>query len=235
MKKIVLSVLFCLTLVMPAAADVNLSDDFGKHYRGDISNLSAYNKDISNLIGMSDFHSGSAPAFPGFDLGITFNTIKPSNKNNISSENYLMAGFVSASTKIPVIGLGAVVRGTYFNGLESIGGGLTYHTTFVEFLNVSAGAFYDHASTDYYSLNHYSASVTASTSLLIFTPYVGIGYDYGDISTRKLNYPKRTSTDGSLRYTIGVNAKIMPLIYVFAAYTKTQGDGSINGGVGFSF
>lgn len=235
MKKIVLAILFSAVAALPALADVDLSDDFGKHYRGAASNLSAYNKDISNLIGMSDFHSGSAPAFPGFDVGITFNAIKPSNSNNITSEDYLMAGFVSASTKIPVIGVGAVLRGTYFNGLESIGGGLTYSTTFVEFLNVSVGAFYDHASTDYYSLNHYSASVTASTSLLIFTPYVGIGYDYGDISTRKLNYPDRTSTDGAMRYTIGVNAKVLPMIYVFAAYTKTQGDGSINGGVGFSF
>ena len=219
---------------LPAAADTNLSDDFGKHF-GPNSNLGAYNKDISNLIGMSDFHSGSSPAFPGFDIGVTFNAIKPSNSNNISSENYLMAGFVSASTKIPVIGLGAVVRGTYFNGLESIGGGLTYHTTWVEFLNVSVGGFYDHARTDYYSLNHYSVSAMASTSLLIFTPYVGIGYDYGDISTRKFGALDRSSKDGSMRYTAGVNANVFPLIYVFAAYTKTQGDGSINGGVGFSF
>lgn len=234
MKKIVLVLLFIVSAILPAIADTDLGDDFGKHF-GPNSNLSAYNKDISNLIGMADFHSGSAPAFPGFDLGVTFNAIKPSGSNNISSEDYLMAGFVSASTRIPVIGLGAVVRGTYFNGLESIGGGLTYHTNVLEFLNVSAGAFYDHARTDYYSLNHYSVSVTASTSLLIFTPYAGIGYDYGDISTRKFGSLDRSSKDGSMRYTVGVNAKVLPFIYVFAAYTKTQGDGSINGGVGFSF
>ena len=233
MKKMILAVLFGATLALPAVADVNLSDDFGKHF-GPNSNLGAYNKDISNLIGMSDFHSGSAPAFPGFDLGITFNAIKPSHSNNISSENYLMSGFLSVSTKIPVIGVGAVVRGTYFNGLESIGGGLTYHTTFVEFVNVSAGAFYDRASTDYYTLDHYSASVMASTTLLIFTPYVGLGYDYGDISTRKFTQ-NRSSKDGAMRYTVGVNAKLFPPIYVFVAYTKTQGNGSVNGGVGFSF
>lgn len=234
MKKIILTTLLFAALSLPVAADTNLSDDFGKHF-GPNSNLSAYNKDISNLIGLADFHSGSSPAFPGFDLGITFNAIKPSNSNNITSEDYLMTGFVSASTRIPVVGIGAVVRGTYFNGLESIGGGLTYHTTMVEFINLSFGAFYDHARTDYYSLNHYSVSATASTSLLIFTPYAGIGYDYGDISTRKFGSDDRSSKDGSMRYTVGVNAKVMPFIYVFAAYTKTQGDGSINGGVGFSF
>ncbi len=233
MKKFILVSLFSAILALPAMADTDLGDDFGKHF-GPGSNLAAYNKDINNLIGLNDFHSGSAPAFPGFDLGITFNAIKPSDSNNITSEDYLMAGFVSASTKIPVIGLGAVVRGTYFNGLESIGGGLTYHTTFVEFLNVSAGAFYDHASTDYYSLNHYSASVTASTSLLVFTPYVGLGYDYGDISTRKFAQ-NRSSKDGAMRYTVGVNATLFPPIYVFVAYTKTQGEGCINGGVGISF
>lgn len=233
MKKIVLAMLFCAALAIPAAADVNLSDDFGKHF-GPGSNLAAYNKDINNLIGLNDFHSGSSPMFPGFDLGVTFNAIKPSDKNNISSENYMMAGFVTASSRIPVLDLGVVVRGTYFNGLESIGGGLTYHTSLVEFLNVSAGVFYDHASTDYYSLNHYSASVTASTSLLVFTPYVGLGYDYGDISTRKFAQ-NRSSKDGAMRYTVGVNATLFPPIYVFAAYTKTQGEGCINGGVGISF
>lgn len=233
MRKIILAILFCATLTLPAAADTNISDDFKKHFNPDTSNLGAYNKDISNLIGLSDFHSGSSPAFPGFDVGITFNAIKPSSKNNISSEDYLMSGFLTVSTRIPVIGLGAVLRGTYFNGLESIGGGLTYHTSALEFLNISAGAFYDHASTDYYSLNHYSVSAMASTSLLIFTPYVGLGYDYGDISTHKFDR-NRSSRDGAMRYTIGVNAKVMPLIYVFAAYTKTQGNGSINGGVGFS-
>ena len=234
MKKIALAFLLTAALSFPAAADTNISDDFGKHYKPGVSNLSAYNHDISNLIGLADFHSGNAPTFPGFDVGLTFNTIKPSSSNNITSEDYLMAGFLSASTKIPVVGIGVVARGTYFNGLESIGGGLTYGTTFVEFLHVSAGAFYDRASTDYYTLNHYSVSASASTTVLIFTPYVGVGYDYGDLSTRKFTQNASTH-DGSMRYTVGVNAKVMPFIYVFAAYTKTRGSGNVNGGVGFSF
>lgn len=234
MKKLLFVVAFLAAVAFPAAADTNLSDDFGKHY-GPGSNIRAYNQDISNLIGMADFHSGNAPSFPGFDIGASLNVIKTAHDNNISSEDYMVSGLLSAQTKLPVLGLGAVVRGTHFNGLESIGAGLTYSTDFIEFLNITVGGFYDHARTDYYSLNHYSVSASASTTLLIFTPYIGVGYDYGDFSTRHFGALDRSTHDSAMRYTAGVNVKVLPFIYVFGAYTKTQGNGSFNGGLGVHF
>ena len=233
MKKLISALFFVVLSVLPAMADVNLSDDFGRHF-GPNSNLRAYNQDIINLIGTADFHAANAPSFPGFNVGLLFNAVKTAKDNNISSEDYMAAGFLSAATKLPVIDVGVVVRGTHFNGLESIGGGLTYNKTVLEVFNVSVGGFYDHASTDYYSLNHYSVSAMASTNLLIFTPYVGAGYDWGDFSTRRFAQ-NRSTNDGAARYTLGVNVQWMPFVYLFGAYTHTQNNGSFNGGVGFSF
>lgn len=233
MKKLICALFLAAFTALPAAADVNLSDDFGKHF-GPGSNLRAYNQDIINLIGSSDFHAGNSPTFPGFNVGVLFNAIKTADDNNISSEDYMTAGFLNASTKLPVIDVGIIVRGTHFNGLDSIGGGLTYDKTLFEFLNVSVGGFYDRASTDYYTLDHYSVSAMASMDVIIFTPYVGAGYDWGALSTRRFAQ-NRSTHDGAARYTVGVNVQWMPFIYFFGAYTHTQNNGSFNGGVGFSF
>ena len=233
MKKRLSALLLAAFLALPVAADVNLSDDFGAHF-GPGSNLQAYNKDIINLIGTADFHAANSPTFPGVNVGLLFNAVKVSGSNNISSEDYMAGGFLSAATKLPVLDVGVVLRGTNFNGLKSIGGGLTYNKTFFEFLRMSVGGFYDHASTDYYALNHYSVSAMASTDFLVFTPYAGVGYDWGDISTRRFAQ-NRSESDGAARYTVGVNMQWMPMIYLFGAYTHTHGNGSFNGGVGFSF
>ncbi len=233
MKKLICALFFAVLCALPAAADVNLSDDFGKHF-GPGSNLRAYNKDIINLIGISDFHAVNPPTFPGFNLGVLFNAVKTSGDNNISSEDYMSSGFISASTKLPVLDFGFAVRGGHFNGLKSIGGGLTYNKTFFEILHASIGGFYDHASTDYYSLNHYSITAMASTDFLVFTPFVGAGYDWGDLSTRRFDQ-NRSSNTSAARYTIGTNVQWVPMFYLFGAYTHTHGNGSFNGGVGFSF
>ena len=231
MKKLLFSLVSTLILAASASASTNISDDFAHGYSA-TANLSAYNKDINTLIGLSDFHTGKATSFPGFDVGGSFSAVKVSKKNNISSEDYLMTAFVRAETYIPVVGVTAVLRGTDLSGFESIGGGLKYTYNILELVNLSLTGFYDHAKTDYYKTDHYSASAVASTSVLFFTPYVGVGYDYGDFSVRKIG--NRSTTDSSMRYTAGVNFHPFPFFYVFAAYTKTSGNQGFNGGIGIN-
>ena len=233
MKKILISLCGLLVLAANASASTNISDDFAHGYSA-TADLSAYNKDINTLIGLSDFHTGKATSFPGFDVGGSVSAVKVGKNNDISSEDYLITGFVRAETYIPVVGVTAVVRGTDLNGFESIGGGLKYSYNLLEVVNLSLSRFYDHPKTDYYATHHYSASAVASTSVFLFTPYVGVGYDYGDFSTRRLA-TNRSTTDSSMRYTAGVNFHPFPFFYVFAAYTKTSGNQGFNGGVGFSF
>ena len=231
MKKLII-MLPLLVLALNATASTNIADDFRDHYSA-TSNLSAYNKDINTLIGLSDFHTGKATSFPGFDIGGSVSAVKVGNNNDISSEDYLMTGFLRAETYIPVVGVTVALRGTDFNGFESLGGGLKYSYNFLEIAHLSVSAFYDRAKTDYYTLDHYSASAVVSASLPVVTPYVGVGYDYGDFSVRRIG--DRSSTDDSMRYTAGVNLHPFPFIYVFGAYTKTSGNEGFNGGIGVSF
>nr|QGT50878.1 hypothetical protein Elusimicrob2101_1410 [uncultured Elusimicrobia bacterium] len=233
MKK-VLVLIFALFAFAPfAKASSNIADDFRNHF-GAASDLAAYNKDINALIGIADFHTGRGTTFPGFDIGATMTAVKPSSNNNISSEDYIYTGFLSAETKIPVVGLGVVVRGTDMNGFESLGGGLKYNFSLLDTVHFALGAFYDRAKTDWYTQDHYSASASASMNVLFLTPYVGVGYDYGEIETRGFTH-NRSSSDGAARYTAGVNFKPFPFVYVFAAYTKTAGNEGFQGGLGLNF
>ena len=101
-------------------------------------------------------------------------------------------------------------------------------------INISLGGFYDRGSTDWYTTDHYSLSAVASMNVLFLTPYVGIGYDYGELKTKDL-WPSRSTSDGDMRYTAGVNLKPFPFVYVFAAYTKTSSSHGLQGGVGLNF
>ena len=219
-----------LAFALPAAAG-NIGDDFREHV-SPTSSLSAYNKDIATMIGVADFHTGKGATFPGFDIGVTANAIKPTN--NISHEDYLYTGFITAETKIPVLDVGVMVRGTDMNGFKSLGGGLKYSFKLLEVFDISAMAFYDKGSTDWYDVDHYSASATASFSFLFLTPYAGIGYDYSEMDTTGLPY-HLSSSDDSVRYTLGASITPFPFGYVFGAYTKTADNEGFQAGIGVHF
>ena len=102
MKKVLVLIFAFFAFVPFAKASNNIADDFRNHFNNN-SDLSAYNKDLNALIGIADFHTGRGTAFPGFDIGATITAVKPSSGNNISSEDYLYTGFLSAETTIPVV------------------------------------------------------------------------------------------------------------------------------------
>ena len=224
--------LFMLLPLVSWAGD--MGDDFHDHYVPGKSNLKAYNRDLNGLIGTVDFHTGKGGNFPSINLGANVSVFKPSSKNDISHDSYTVLPFLVAETKIPVINVGVVARGTSANGYRSVGGGLTYQMSLLEFLNLSFGAFYDNGRTDWYRNDHYSASAIASTHVLIFTPYVGVGYDYGKLKTH--GYPNNESaSDGTPRGMVGLNVHPFPLLSGFVAYTITKDSHGFTGGVGLSF
>lgn len=232
MKKLLY--LFTLLVAPLAMQASDMGDDFHNHYRPGVSNLKAYNRDLNGLIGTADFHTGRPKMFPGINLGASVSVFKPSSENDISSDSYTVLPFLVAETKIPYLNLGVVARGTATNGYRSIGGGLTYQMSLIEFLNLSFGAFYDNGRTDWYTNDHYSASAIASTNFLIFTPYIGVGYDYGKLKTRGYTYNQSTS-DGTPRGMIGLNVNPFPLFTGFVAYTVTKDSHGFTGGLGLSF
>ncbi len=233
MKKLTILLAALLAAPLFVLAD-DMGDDFHKHYVPGKSDLKAYNRDVSGIVGMVDFNTGRPKAFPGVNLGASVSVFKPSSDNDISSDSYTVLPFLIAETKIPYINVGVVARGTAVNGYRSVGGGLTYNMTLIEFLNVSLGAFYDNGRTDWYTQDHYSASAIASTNVLIFTPYLGIGYDYGRLKTRGYTHNESVS-DGTPRGMVGVNISPLPLLTGFVAYTITKDSHGFTGGLGLSF
>lgn len=231
MKKLS-ALLFALVCVLPAAA-TDMGDDFRNHISAS-SDLSAYNKDVATMIGVADFHTAKGATFPGFDIGASVSAIKPSDSNHISHEDYLYTGFLTAETKLPVVGITVMARGTDMNGFKSLGGGLKYSFKLLEVIDVSTMAFYDRGSTDWYKQDHYSASATASFTFLFLTPYAGVGYDYAKMETKNLPY-RLSSDDDSVRYTVGASLKPFPFGYLFGAYTKTAGNEGFQGGIGLNF
>ena len=233
MKKIVF--LFALALFAPSFIWAgNMGDDFHDHYKPGVSNLKAYNRDLNGLVGMVDFHTGRGSNFPSINVGANVSVFKPSSSNDISSDSYTVLPFLVAETKIPVVNVGVVARGTDVNGYRSLGGGLTYQTSMLDFLNLSFGAFYDNGRTDWYTNDHYSASAIASTNVLFLTPYVGVGYDYGKLKTRGYTTNESVS-NGTPRGMVGVNVHPFPLFSGFIAYTVTKDSHGFTGGIGISF
>ena len=217
-------------LALPASAD--MGTDFRDHFN--LKAFSSYNRDISSMIGMADFHTARGVTFPGFDIGGGVAAIKTSD-SNISSKDYFMAPFLTAETQLPIFGLGVALRAITYDKFSSVGGGIKWHQN-VALVRLSASLFYDRFGTDYYDGNHYSASASASTNVLIFTPYVGIGYDYGDMKTKHMGaYSGHNTTDGIVRYTAGVKAHPLPLLYVYGAYTYTKYNHGFQGGIGINF
>lgn len=233
MKKITVLLVAFLFGPLAAFAD-NMGDDFHKHYVPGKSNLKAYNRDLNGLVGMVDFHTGKSGNFPSISLGANVSVFKPSSENNISSDSYTVLPFLVAETKIPILDVGVVARGTDVNGYRSLGGGLTYQMGLLEILNLSFGAFYDNGRTDWYHNDHYSASAIASMDVLFLTPYIGVGYDYGKLKTRRYAHNESVS-NGTPRGMVGLNITPFPLLTGFVAYTITKDSHGFTGGVGLSF
>ena len=233
MKKLVILLAVLMAAPLCILAD-DMGEDFHDHYVPGKSNLKAYTRDLSGIVGMVDFNTGRPKTFPGVNLGASVSVFKPSSANDISSDSYTVLPFLIAETKIPYINVGVVARGTAVNGYRSLGGGLTYNMTVLEMLNLSFGAFYDNGRTDWYKNDHYSASAIASANVLIFTPYIGVGYDYGKLKTRGYAHNDSVS-DGTPRGMVGVNISPLPLLTGFVAYTITKDSHGFTGGLGLSF
>lgn len=212
----------------------DMGDDFYDHYHQGTSDLKAYARDLNSLVGTVDFHTGRTTDFPSINLGASVSVFKPSSSNDISSDSYTVLPFLIAETKIPYINVGVVGRGTSANGYTSVGGGLTYQMTLVELVDFSFGAFYDNGRTDWYRNDHYSASAIASMDVLFFTPYLGVGYDYGKLKTRGYTHNESVS-DGTPRGMVGLNVHPFPLVSGFIAYTLTKDSHGFTGGLGLSF
>ncbi|ACC98820.1 hypothetical protein Emin_1270 [Elusimicrobium minutum Pei191] len=232
-----------LLVFAASAAFANFDSDFRNNLGGKTSHdIKQYAGDLGLLIGMSDFHDGRAASFPGFDVGISANIVKPDNAIDDAADNdYKWAPVVYANAQLPILGLNVAARGTSFDGLSSLGGGVRWSLVGSSILplfpDITASFFYDRMGSDYFNANHFSASISASVKVLMLEPYAGYGYDYTDLKVKDTgtNFDGNSySKDGS-RFTLGLNVSPIPFFYFYGAYVFAGDSSGMQAGLGARF
>lgn len=208
--------------------------------------LTPFAEDFGGLIGGSDFNSGRALGFPGFDVGLAMTVQSKPGAGNLLLKNAGVEAFglplLQGSVGLPVIGADITLRGISVSGLSVIGGGLRYPiykssalTMFIP--DVSVSAFYDVIDYTYFKGSHLSFDVAASFNIPIVKPFVGVGLDNTSMEIQgvdaTLNGVKADIS--KTRYTVGVKFSPLPLLYIYGAYSSLHGQGGYNAGLGARF
>jgi len=242
MKKIIFSVLILFLGNILIYADP--FEDFKTQIQKDF--LKPFAEDFGGIIGGNDFNSGRSLGFPGFDVGLNFTVQTKPNPDNKVLKNAKVDAFgiplLSAGIGLPLVGTDVIVRGFSYSGLTIVGGGLRYNIfksgTLTKFMpDLSVSAFYDNINYDYFKGSHISMNLVASFDFPIIKPFAGFGIDKTKLEIKNVN-PLLNGIDGSIskpRYTIGAKFTILPLIYIYGAYSSLHSQKAYNAGLGIRF
>ncbi|PIS46859.1 MAG: hypothetical protein COT17_06380 [Elusimicrobia bacterium CG08_land_8_20_14_0_20_51_18] len=208
--------------------------------------LTPFAEDFGGIIGGNDFHSGRALGFPGFEVGLGMTVqARPSEGNRILRDAGVDAfgmPLLSAGVGLPLMGTDVVVRGFSYSGLSVIGGGLRYNIfksgVLAKFMpDLSASAFYDSINYDYFKGNHMSLNLVASFDIPVIKPFAGVGIDRTKLEIKNVS-ALLDGVDASIskpRYTLGVSFTLLPLTYLYGAYSSLHGQAAYNAGFGARF
>ena len=208
--------------------------------------LKPFARDFGGLLGGSDFSSGRAVGFPGFDVGVAAVVqSKPDSDDKILKNADVKAfGFplLQASVGLPAVGADIAVRGMSYSSLSIIGGGLRYPLlksgTLTKFIpDVAVAAFYDTINYTYFKGNHMSLDASASLDIPVIKPFAGIGYDRTKIEVKDVSAALNgaSGTAAGMRYTLGLKVTPFPMTYVFGAYSILHGVAGYQAGLGVKF
>jgi opacity protein-like surface antigen len=240
MKKLL--ILLCLLPLLAAVVKADAFSDFKDHLN--VASLKPFAADIGGLIGATDFNSGRALGFPGFEAGIDASIqAKPDTADTILRDAKVTAfgvPMVHAGAALPLVGADVMVRGVAYSGFSIMGAGLRYPLlksgTLTKFIpDVSVSAYYDAISQDYFKGSHMSLDAVASFDIPVIKPFAGIGVDRTRIEVKRLGYDGDSGTISHPRYTLGVRLSPMPLLYVYGAYNILHGQTGYTVGAGLKF
>ncbi|MEW5951985.1 MAG: hypothetical protein GX447_06415 [Elusimicrobia bacterium] len=245
MKKVLLSFICALLTINNVKADS--FEDFKTQIAADAKGLiKPFAADFGGVLGGNDFSSGRALGFPGFDIGISMAVQSKPSSENLVLKNAKVDAFgipmVNAAVGLPFAGIDVMARGFSYSGLSIVGGGLRYNIfksgTLTKFMpDLSVSAFYDSINYDYFKGGHMSFNLAASFDFPIIKPFAGIGFDKTNLEVKNVN-PSVNGIDGSIsksRYTLGARLTVMPLIYIYGAYSSLHGQSAYNAGLGARF
>ena len=247
MKKTSIAMMFAVLIAAALTNGVWATpfDDFKKQLVGK-AGLAPFAADLGGLIGGTDFSSGRAVGFPGFDVGIGgMIQTKPNTGNVILKRAGVKAfGVVlpHATVALPVVGADVTLRGITYSGFSIMGGGLTYPVfksgTLTMFIpDVAVSVFYDAINFKYFTGSHMSFDAAASFNIPVIKPFIGVGYDRTKVEVKGVSTLLNglNASASKPRMTLGVKLIPFPFLYAYGAYTVLHGDTGMNFGLGAKF
>jgi hypothetical protein len=243
MKKIMLSI--CLLPLLAAAVKADPFSDFKKITSASL--IKPFAMDLGGLIGATDFNSGRAIGFPGFEAGIDASMQAKPSTDNLILRNAKVKAFglpmAHVGAALPLVGADVMLRGVSYSGFSIIGGGLRVPVlksgTLTKFIpDVSVSAYYDVIDFKYFKGTHMSFDAAASFDIPVIKPFVGVGLDRTNLEVKNVSVAAMNGKSGTIskpRYTLGVRLSPLPLLYVYGAYNILHGQTGYSAGAGLKF
>jgi hypothetical protein len=210
------------------------------------ASLLPFARDLGGILGSSTFHSGRILGFSGFDAGVHVAAqFAPEEGDQILRNNGVRAfglPMVQAEVGMP-FRIDGFVRGMSYGGLTVAGGGLRYgiikpkDTPWSPQLMASGVA--DSVTQQDFSASHFGFNLVASMGTQMFTPYLGAGLDWTNLSVK--NSILEPSLDGQFvhalgdRFTAGIQFRPGQFFYTHIAYVLLHGENGAEGGLGIRF
>ncbi len=207
-------------------------------------NLKPFALDLGGLLGSDTFHTGRVLGFSGFDLGehaaVQFSPDKADAVMRANGNHPIVLPWTQAEIGLP-LKIDGFVRGTSFDGMTAVGGGLRYGLLKVtdrpwkpKLLAIVDG---NEAGTQWFTANHVGASLVGSIGNQTFTPYLGIGVDRTSVSvTSAASVAAGTSARAvGSRLTAGLQYRPWTFLYTDAAYILLHGESGAEASLGLRF
>ncbi|MBI4052086.1 MAG: hypothetical protein HY400_06235 [Elusimicrobia bacterium] len=206
--------------------------------------LKPFAKDLGGVLGAGTFHSGKSLGFPGFDVGVHAVIQAKPNKDdqilNLAGVKAFGLPWIQAEVGLP-FRVDVIVHGIGAAGLTLAGGGLRYgllRSALPLMPQISISGFVDSLNHDFFSVTHLSANVSASVSVPIVTPYVGVGLDSTRLKVKQATTSALvglTAKTTESRLTAGLSFTPFPLVYLHGGYNLMHGESGYELGLGVRF
>ncbi|MHB2026623.1 MAG: hypothetical protein ACYCPQ_08320 [Elusimicrobiota bacterium] len=235
---------FLAVLIFLAGSRCSATEFSGFYSSANQASLKPFARDLGGLLGSDTFHTGRVLGFSGFDIGehvgMQFAPDKNDSIMRANGNHAIELPWAQAEVGLP-LKIDGFVRGTSFDGVTAVGGGLRYGL-----LNVSdvpwkpqilATVVGNSAVSQWFAASHFGGSLVGSMGNQTITPYVGIGFDHTQLTVLEASgVSQGTSvTTMEARATAGIQYRPWTFLYANAAYVYMHGYNGAEAGLGLRF
>ncbi len=236
---------FAAAAALLMLSSLSFATEFGSFYNSATqADLKPFARDLGGLLGSDTFHTGRVLGFSGFDMGghvaVQFLPDKNDAVMRADGRHPAILPWAQAEVGLP-LKIDGFVRGTEYDGMTAVGGGLRYGLLKVSDEpwkpQILAAVVGNTATSQWFTADHLGASLVGSMGNQTITPYLGIGLDRTRVTvTSAANVAPGTSVltlEG--RFTAGLQYRPWTFLYADAAYVLMHGQSGAEAGLGMRF